>query len=325
MDSASNQAGQIASDGRWGIAIRLAPLATFLITLLGLLIWGYATAPTVGAVATTNGWPISPSMISGIGFCVVALIVSYGVRLLLQSDASAAPHAVQAYSRDRIALYVVGVGTIGIIAMGMAAIFSIDGKNGDTSRSIFSAVLPVFSTWVGTVLAAYFSNESFRQASNANQATSTDGPDSESVTRGGTMVPFERIIRYEMTADQVKDKPIWDAAAAIPYAELEKRFQPPGVVRIVIFDDKRHPVYVLRHDTTLTDEQRKTATLGDVLTGAAKDSARNFAWTAASALVTDAKRLFELRKVTDLFVTQNGRTDEPVLGWVPDDNLRPAT
>ena len=34
---------------------------------------------------------------------------------------------------------------------------------------VFTAVLPVFATWVGTVLAFYFSNKSFRQAAKAAQ------------------------------------------------------------------------------------------------------------------------------------------------------------
>jgi hypothetical protein len=36
----------------------------------------------------------------------------------------------------------------------------------------------------------------------------------------------------------------------------------------------------------------------------------------------DGKRIVQLYKVSDLFITERGTATEPVLGWVPDDNLR---
>jgi hypothetical protein len=42
----------------------------------------------------------------------------------------------------------------------------------------------------------------------------------------------------------------------------------------------------------------------------------------AHATVADGKRILQLYKVTDIFVTERGTIEEPVIGWVPDDNLK---
>jgi|GEM_PF-5802128 len=265
-------------------------------------------------------------------FCVGGVAVGYAVRSLVPLSPPKAPDDGDTdRNRSQIARWVVTAGTIGIFAIAFTIIVSMPNKDdmkwAERVNSIFTAVLPVFSTWVGTVLAFYFSSESFRQGQKVNQALGRD-TDLDPITRPGTMVPFDRVVRHQMSADFIKERDPKVAAEDIDLSEIVGLFQPPGIVRIVIFDDKKIPVYVIRHEAmppAAKPDDTKAYKLKDYLErGENRKDAGNFAWTGSSASIADARRLLEIRKVTDLFVTENGRNDEPTLGWVPDDNLKKA-
>ncbi len=261
----------------------------------------------------------------------IALLVGVATRLLLlpMTAVGARPAAAQEGPlRDHLARQVVTSGTIviGVLAAVLIVMIGFGGSHDltTTGLSIFTAVLPVFSTWVGTVLAAYFTNESYRRAAeNTQNLANTSASSSEPITRAGTMVPYDRVVRYDMTADEETADP-QAGAATLRLSELQQRFQPPGIVRVVIFDSRRRPVYVLRHEAMpTTADANANATLALYLNDPVKKAAaRNFALTASSATIADGRRLLQTRKVTDLFVTEHGRDDEPAMGWVPDDNLR---
>ena len=273
----------------------------------------------------------SPETLNALGLigviCLAGLATGYAMRHLLMPRPVLAGGTPQAEGdgryRDRLARYVVTGGTIGIGGTAACLIIALAAHPGtnweERATGIFTTMLPVFSTWVGTVLAFYFTNESYRQAAAANLGT-VKVEDEEPLTRPGTMIPFDRIIRREMTPEEIAGRDPSTAAEDLPLAELHQLFNPPGIVRVVIFDDKKIPVLVLRHDAMPALAE------GDTLAryldaGTNRKTARNFAWTSSTATIADARRLLELRKVNDVFVTDHGRADEPTIGWVPDDNL----
>jgi len=280
--------------------------------------------------------------LSSIAFVVLFLLAGigagYGVRLLVPMQLLMPPKPLpssaddKADARAQIARWVVTAGTIGIFVTAMTLIIAVAAAGGpkdnwqERALSVFTSILPVFSTWVGTVLAFYFTNESFRQAQEANQPQAPD-KDAEPITRAGTMIPYERVVRYEMSTAQVAGKDAKTASEAIKLDDIRKLMSPPGIARIIIFDDKRTPVYVVRHDAMPSEGSDPAARAGQTMkdyldNGTNRVAAGNFAWTASSATIVDARRLLETRRVTDLFVTDHGRNDEPTLGWVPDDNLK---
>lgn len=76
------------------------------------------------------------------------------------------------FTRDYIALLVIAVGILGITAVAVAAIvFARDSERANTTMAVFTALLPVVGTWIGTVLAFYFAKENFQAASDATRAT----------------------------------------------------------------------------------------------------------------------------------------------------------
>jgi hypothetical protein len=323
---------KIRSAFRWVFA--LAPPGTFLL-IGGLLLWR-----TRLVLDGTN----LITALSSIGVLALILVVSVAgaaaMRWVLLPSIGSLWNAGQPGDpgpgdglRDHLAQNVVIIGTIAIVGTALAVIvaLAIEHKAGEdlspTLTSIFNSVTPVFSTWVGTVLAFYFSNKSFRDGANIGQKSDANA---DPITRPGTMIPYDRIVRHElldaeMLAGGGDPK---KAADLLKLSIFEEMFKPPGIVRVVIFDNQRHPIYVLRHE--LMPSRPKPDSNGvvpeqhvsDYMANPASHSAAvNFSNIATTATVDDGRRLLQLRRVTDIFVTAHGRQDEQTIGWVPDDNL----
>src|SRR5215208_905627 len=58
----------------------------------------------------------------------------------------------------------VGASILGIVVISIVAISAAGKTRAETSRLVFSSVLPLLGTWVGTVLAFYFARENFQAA-----------------------------------------------------------------------------------------------------------------------------------------------------------------
>ena len=101
---------------------------------------------------------------------------------------------------------------------------------------VFGSVLPILATWVGTVIAFYFTNESYRQAAEATAAaTASLRPSGPKVTE--RMIPYEKIGKIEVDRQ---------AARAVRIVEIEALMKEP-VTRVVIFEaTTRSPIFVIR-------------------------------------------------------------------------------
>ncbi|WP_395675213.1 hypothetical protein [Inquilinus sp.] len=262
------------------------------------------------------------------GFGVAALIRFTLGRPLLASASGArgaAPDAADAI-RMRLAPLVIGIGAGGICIVALATIIAIHSTDDPAIRSkldtilmgVFSAVLPVFATWVGTVLAFYYTNESFRQAAESTmqlmQPTQDGGPIAD------RMIPYEKIAKVEL--------PLLPAAAGgaqidklddIPMAAVAKPFS-DAITRVIIFDKGKVPAAIIRKKLV---DGKTYDKVGDYLAadGNAADAA-NFVFLPAKATVADGRRMLELHKTADIFVNDTGAPGKAVNGWVTDERLR---
>src|SRR4029453_16222492 len=64
---------------------------------------------------------------------------------------------------------------LSVVGIAGAAVFAIiyasDDERDETTRLVFTAMLPLFGTWVGTVLAFYFARENLQAATKSNPAS----------------------------------------------------------------------------------------------------------------------------------------------------------
>lgn len=197
----------------------------------------------------------------------------------------------------------------------------------ENTLSIFHALLPVLGTWVGTVLAFYFSRENFVTA--AATARKLVGQFSETKLHQTSvrphMIPFPRIMGVSIP--EGKDDTFLTVVA------LRDMIKPPGariplVTRLPVFTHDRRVKYVLHQGTVYEyiaekgrdKEDGKKATLKDLLEyNDLGEQARRFSFLPQNATMADAKAAFEdADNCRDVFVTQTGSPNEAVLGWITD-------
>jgi len=226
------------------------------------------------------------------------------------------PTPGDAWTRQLIALVVVGASLVCVAAIsGLAIGFAKD--KASASRVVFTSVLPVLGTWVGTVLAFYFARENFEAAASSTLALA--GRDRE-VKVVDVMIHEADIVAYDLAAG---DKPD-DIKLSDVRAQMTK-ISPPSR-RLPIRDPARAVLYVI-HDSTLSafaDKQQKTIdqianlTVGDLLSDAEyKGILEANGFVSREATVAAARTVMSsIPQCNDIFVTASGKRDERAIGWL---------
>ena len=216
--------------------------------------------------------------------------------------------------------------TIGVIAV--VIIWSDNTAQHVNTMTVFNVLVPVFASWVGTVLAFYFGRENFESASSQVRKTSEQVI---SMAQGSVeqraAQPITEIMRSfaEMTHVVLPA----GGAAAVPLADVLSKFT-VDVTRMPILDEGLKPKYLIHKssiDTFTAEGGDPASTLQQFIdTQATKnlkyDNNNGFAVVSQTSTVAAAKTVLDtLTKVKDIFVTATGKTDEAVLGLVTDARL----
>jgi hypothetical protein len=226
----------------------------------------------------------------------------------------------------------------------------------DKIMTIFTTVVALVGTWVGTILAFYFSRENFEAAAKSSAATTAALV--KQLTPGeklaATLVKDKMIKRSEMFFVRTPNESI---NLTKTLEDLEKTGKGN---RIPLLDENDKPVCVLHRSTIVEYLFKKTRsiappdapanpviqsppvvvsppaaglppaaidpatlTMKDLMADWEKDPKltemlkNSFALVKESANLGDAKAAMDSRKgCQDVFVTKTGSGNEPVLGWV---------
>ncbi|MER9870818.1 hypothetical protein NKJ35_27195 [Mesorhizobium sp. M0136] len=242
------------------------------------------------------------------------------------------PTASDTWMRQRIAPIVLTVGTLAITALSALLIVVfwqlgtatgpenvIRTKLDSILMSIFTATLPVFATWVGTVLAFYFTNESFKQASEA-ALLAANPPNAHLPFASSRMIPYEKIAKFEVDRGGVRTTLVSDVFS---------RFN-DQTTRVIVFDKARSPIFVIRRKNIPADWideagklKAQALTIDDYLKiGNNAADAVQFGFIPQGASVEQALRALKDSQSDDLFVTATGQKTDPVIGWLTNDRLK---
>ena len=198
------------------------------------------------------------------------------------------------------------------------------GKNGDLDKA-FSVLVPLFSTWVGTILAFYFARENFDTANaSVQKLVEKLSPDQQFAATSVQQVMKKRSAIRSLTLGPGED-------ATTSISKL-KGLLGNGASRLPVFDPNGVLKYMI-HDSTLTrfiadravsappldlDQLMLPTLLAHVIGGepALKICQRN-AFVKIDATIADARTaMLALKGAQDVFVTQTGKADAPVEGWL---------
>jgi uncharacterized membrane protein YidH (DUF202 family) len=221
-----------------------------------------------------------------------------------------------AWTRTLIALVVVGAALVSIVVISAVAIALADDAS-ETSRLVFTSVLPLLGTWVGTVLAFYFARENLEAATTSTLALS--GRETTTPVTN-VMIPEADFVAYDLGPEEQVD-----TVKLATVREKMREIDPPSR-RLPMRDASRAVLYVI-HDSTLSafaDKQGTTIdeveakTVGDFVADPEfKALIEANGYIAENATVADARRVMaSIEYCNDVFVTSTGKRDERAIGWL---------
>jgi CBS domain-containing protein len=222
---------------------------------------------------------------------------------------------------DRLAYWVVTIAGVVLTALVVLTVFYA-GDRADASKDVLNAVLPLLASWVGTVLAYYYSRENLNAATRSATEIARELSGSERLKEilvKDTMIGRDRI--DTMTV-----------APETPLRDIIGFLKQRGRQRLPIFDENGAVRYIV-HLSTINDCLGQAAldgkpvtdlTFADLLAEPARRKmlADSFAAVPETATLADAKAALEQgRGREDVFITRSGSRAEPVLGWITDNDL----
>jgi hypothetical protein len=258
-------------------------------------------------------------------------------RLLNSDDAmdtASKPNVPDTIYRHVIAWTLLFVSVVGLVVLACVVVICAKDKS-TASTLVFNALLPVFGTWVGTLLAFYFSKESLDSANrNVNELTrAMTGLDRlQSVPALEKAIPLSAIY---IPKDPKRQQPLTNLQQIIDATKKE------GYQRLLVFRTGNvidRIVHLSAIESFISNyvlhppanpKKAEELTLSDLIAVSALDqlTAQSFAVVPQSATLADAKKAMEqkskqlgdLGNCEDVFITQDGTATLPILGWITND------
>ena len=213
------------------------------------------------------------------------------------------------------------IGAIALVALGGGA-WNGPEAFGEASQMVFNALLPLLGTWVGTVLAYYFSRKNFESAS-------------QSVERMVNLTAEQRLSQLLVEKEMIRGAaitsyqiPAGQTPRDVTLKSLRALFA-GKVTRLPIVDANGVVLYIVHQSglfkfladqalagTSPTDMERLT--LQDLVDDAElKNWVSNIVYISQQKSVAEAKSLMEQQPgCQDLIVTASGSKTERMLGWM---------
>jgi hypothetical protein len=199
---------------------------------------------------------------------------------------------------------------------------------------IFSSILPLLGTWVGTVLAFYYTKENFEAASRSTlEAVRSGSQRLASTPVADKMLPANAIVKAIIPSGKgIDDLPLKDIG------DLFDKALPSGqkVSRLLFVNDKGGCVGIVHRSVwmeilnlgatqtpavDLSKDNLGKLLLEPYVTSISKTFkdfvASTLAYIAVDRTLADAKAAMEAKPLCqDVIVTATGKSDEPMQGWV---------
>ena len=226
--------------------------------------------------------------------------------------------------RNIIALTITLISIAATLIVAFRVLFCNVPSNDPGLDFIGKSLLPLWATWIGTVLAFYFSKENFEAASKSYQniiKSLTPEEKMASIPAINAMLPYEKITHLTYPAD-IK-KTLTNILADPDFKDYS---------RYAIFDEKKlfyrmiHRSTIYRYRSDLVDlgkkpEEINKVTLEEMLTKCSPEISsmldRGYNFVPRKATLLDVKTAMDaMKECQDVFITENGKKDEPVLGLI---------
>ena len=225
--------------------------------------------------------------------------------------------------RLTLAKWILAISGLIIVGLSVTAIL-IDQNN---AMSILSMVLPVLAAWVGTVLAFYFSSENFESANRQIQdLVEKVAPERQPETPvTAVMKRLAEMKCFELQAGE-QDNDILLNKLLVVFDS--------NITRLPVIDSDKKPRYMIHQSRVIEylhekgndeNDPLKTNTLETFIKDRKEKGIefgfnRGFVVASEKSTLGEAKNKLEemhrLHGCQDIFITKEGNSDEPLLGWL---------
>jgi hypothetical protein len=259
-----------------------------------------------------------------------------------QTNRDGADHCRDCDTVKKIALIIIIVGIAAII--GFASYVMAKDSNPSSTLNI---VLPVFATWIGTVIAFYFGKENFESASKQVRESNKQLQEllKQETPEDLSAQPVSGIMKKisEMTVMNLKNTNGYERKEReILLIELRKKFDEDcETTRLPILKGDGSPAYMIHassidkyvkdilieQKSEANEDASKDKTLADFLEDRKKKGFEfglnnGFIVVSESATIGEAKDLMEkISLCQDIFVTKTGKATDKLTGWVSNTRL----
>jgi hypothetical protein len=248
-------------------------------------------------------------------------------------------------TRTFLALGVVVISIVGVIFLAITNILVAEpGERRETTNQVLSAVLPLLGTWVGTVMAYYFTRENYEAAAENTRSTFQIARTAEEILQSTPAV--DKMLRWNDTIFYKKlgDKPLADAQKDVNLValltELDQRGNAVGKKwnRIPILTHQNFPLYVI-HRSLITEFIAKQSAAGRAaneiqavtLQDMFSDPQFQMTLIQSISVLNEKATLAEAKEAMsktpncqDVFVTRGGTRNEEILGWLTNIDIEQA-
>jgi len=241
---------------------------------------------------------------------------------------------IEAKSRRWLTFVVVLISVSGIVALGIAGIVAKSGAATDPFEKIkyvSATILPLLASWVGTILAFYFSKENLVAATQSvtDLSKALGGIDKlKAISVREKMRPMGAIT-FESVPNG-NESSLKLSALLAKYTSLERIIivSEKNVVRFLIY--KAMVERYLSHVATGTVAAPQGVAVADLTLKHLLDSdaglralfQTSFGFVRSDATMADAKKVMDnIAKCQDVFVTDTGNSSDPIVGWITDNTI----
>jgi hypothetical protein len=242
--------------------------------------------------------------------------------------------------RFNIAKYILVYGLVivailGVVSIIFSTIWSDKTETVANVKDILTMLLPLIGTWVGTVLAFYFSKDNFKAASDSTKALFSEFRSSEEKLK--TIPVKDIMIKVEDMTKMIldKDEATIKVKSGIIDAIMDKDPKKP-VNRLPVISGNMLPKYMI-HRSLFDSFFVKMALLGKkiedlTLADMSKDPefenvlTKSFGTIRENSNLAEAKHLIDNVTICqDIFITESGEPNSKVIGWITNVALAKAS
>ena len=227
---------------------------------------------------------------------------------------------------------------IALIVLATISLFSSTEKGFDNVKELFGILLPVIGTWIGTVLAFYFSKENFEAANRSvsamvKQVTSTDEKLEELKVTDIMLKPNDFYLKKVENLDEFKACKISDLITEMEKSQSERMAILENQTLKFIFliyrsTLERFLVGYTKGDITLNDQTTPLVaelTVQNMLESTFPLAKSIVELTNSEPFLPITSTLAQVRQkmqdktvCQDVFITKTGNKNESVEGWITD-------